>query len=239
MVKRMFVMVDCIDGSGKGAIVRFLAKMAADAAWRFFDVAEFTKQTGSLPKPNDWNSAKLIITTEPTYCWIGAAIREELVRNPDYDALTVAEAFAADREIHYRKIIEPAIRAGKIVVSERGIASSLAYQVAAGIPEETILNLPGNRLALSRAPDYLVIAEISPGFALKRLSGRSGKQDDSYFERLPFLEKLASRYGAQEYRKIFESRGTKIIDLSTEGELGDTENRVRESLWPIVAAKIV
>jgi dTMP kinase len=230
----MFMVVDGIDGSGKGTIVAWLKQALSEAGRRTADIGELCRGTGRFPGPEAWRDAAVVVTVEPTYLWCGAGIREELARDPAYDPLTVAEVFAADREIHFRKLIIPARAAGKRIISERGVSSSICYQVAAGVPEDVVLGLPGNRLALENAPDCLVLAEVDPATAVARLAARSGKDDGSYFERRPFLEKLADRYRDPAFRSIFESRGTRIVSLSTEGGLADTAARCREILLPLL-----
>jgi len=230
----MFMVVDGIDGSGKGTIVACLKRSLAAKGLKVVDIGEATKSAGSLPGADYWADADIVVTAEPTYAGAGAALRSELLRDDTYDPLTVAHAFAVDREIHFRRVVIPALQAGKTVISERGISSSLAYQVMMGLPEETVRELPGNRLALENAPDYLVLAELDAETAVERLAARSGKRDDSYFERKPILEKLAGRYRDPDFIALFESRGTEIVHLSTAGEIKDTEARCEEGLVPLI-----
>jgi dTMP kinase len=157
-----------------------------------------------------------------------------LLRDASYDPRTVAAAFSVDREIHYRRVIIPACAAKKCVISERGVSSSLAYQVTAGLPETDVLAFAGNTLAMEHAPDYLVLADIDPETAIARLAARAGKQDDSYFERAPFLRALATRYRSHAYRALFQSRGVKIIDLSTAGTIEETRERCKKILLPLI-----
>lgn len=227
------MIVDGIDGSGKGTVVGYLKQALSARGMKAVDLGALERETGAYPKREDWDGDDLIVTLEPTWAMIGLGIRQVLVKDPSYDPLTVAHAFSADREIHYREVVIPARAAGKTIVSERGISSSLAYQVSAGVSEEALLSLPGNRLALENAPDFLAIADVDPAIAIERLKARSGKTDDSYFERLPFLERLAARYRDPAFAAIFESRGTKVVRLSTAGALAETERRVDEELLPI------
>ncbi|TAL18993.1 hypothetical protein EPN90_05020 [Patescibacteria group bacterium] len=231
----MFVIIDGIDGSGKGVIVECLAAALREQGRDVFDARAAMRREGRVPGAEDIGGADAVVTTEPAYAWAGLALREELLRNPAYDPLTVAQAFAVDREIHYRRVILPSSAADKLIISERGISGSLAYQVVAGIPEEKILALPGNRLALENPPDLLVLAQLDAETALKRLAARAGKDDGSYYERRPFLEELAVRYRDPAFREIFQSRGTRVIEISTEGTLADTEARARTLLLPLLA----
>ncbi len=232
----MFIIIDGIDGSGKGTITDYFADLLRKNGKQVVDLRGLMRETGRYPAADDWLAADAVVTTEPTYARVGLAIREELLRDQAYAPETVAEAFAVDREIHYRRVVIPARAAGKIVISERGISSSLAYQVAAGVPEATILALPGNRLALENAPDYLALAALDAATAVARLAARAGKTDDSYFEKQAFLELMATRYASPEFRRIFESRGARILEIPTVGNLEDTRRRVEEAYTSIFPA---
>ncbi len=226
-------MIDGIDGSGKGTIVSCLGEALREAGKTIADLPAIMKQ-GRFPEQKDWVDADVLITTEPTYTGVGAVLRAELLRDASYDPRTVAAAFSVDREMHYRRVVMPACAAKKCVISERGVSSSLAYQVTAGLPEADVLAFAGNALAMEHAPDYLVLADIDAETAIARLAARSGKQDDSYFERAPFLRSLAARYKDPSYRALFENCGTTIIDLSTAGTVEETRERCKKILLPLI-----
>lgn len=232
----MFLMIDGIDGSGKGTIVSCLSDAVRETGKTIADLPAIMKQ-GRFPEEKDWIDADVIITTEPTYAGVGAVLRAELLRDASYDPRTVAAAFAVDREMHYRRVIIPARAAHKYIIAERGVSSSLAYQVTAGLPEADILAFAGNMLAMEHAPDFLVLADIDAETAIARLAARAGKQDDSYFERAPFLRTLAARYKNPAYRALFAHRDTTIIDLSTAGTVEETRERCKKILLPIIERK--
>lgn len=70
-------------------------------------------------------------TFEPTNGPIGALIREKL-REGGFSNETMALLFAADRKEHLEKEIEPRLARGEVVLCDRYVMSSLAYQTAAG-----------------------------------------------------------------------------------------------------------
>lgn len=232
----MFAIFDGIDGSGKATLVNWTAELFAERGKKIVDLRTIMTKEKRLPAPADWQHADVVITTEPTYSHAGAALREYLLKNPAYDPLTVAHAFSVDREMHYREIILPALQSGKHILSERGVTSSLAYQVTAGLPEDVIVSLPGNALALTHAPDFLIYAKLSAKTAVARLASRTGKQDDAYFEKHSFLERLASRYEDPAFRTLVTDRGASWIDVSTEGTLEDTKTLCLETLSPVFFA---
>ncbi len=79
-----------------------------------------------------------ILTKEPTDSELGNFIRSN---QNVYSSKTLATLVAADRYNHIEKLIEPALNLGKIIISDRYIASSLVYQVLDGLNYEFILDL--------------------------------------------------------------------------------------------------
>ncbi|MBI5071576.1 hypothetical protein HZB93_01650 [Candidatus Falkowbacteria bacterium] len=223
--KGILVMVDGIDGSGKGVIVKALADWALAKKMKIFDLRNYWKEKHTFPEPEEIAKYDVIISAEPTYSMVGQAIREEIVRdnNRHYSAWTTAEAFSLDREILYRRIIIPALEQGKIIFQERGVTTSIIYQPVQEEPLELekILNLSGNKLALEYRPDLLIVTQVEPKEAIRRLAERA-KKDNSIFEKLPFLEKIAERFAAPWFRELMESHGSKFVYLKTDKTVYDT-----------------
>ena len=104
-------------------------------------------------------------TTEPSKGPIGRFVKNYLLysesrKHPAVEALL----FAADRTEHVQKEINLLIEEEKIVVSDRYIYSTLAYQGAAGLDIEWILSI--NRYAAK--PDLAIYIDVSPEILLKR-----------------------------------------------------------------------
>lgn len=230
----MFAIFDGIDGSGKATLVNWTADMFVQHRKTVVDLRKIMTEEKRFPSPKDWMCVDVVITTEPTYTHAGAALREYLLKNPAYNPLTVAHAFSVDREMHYREIILPALAEGKHILSERGVTSSLAYQVTAGLDEKVIASLPGNALALTHAPNFLIYAQLSAKTAVERLAKRTGKQDNAYFEKQSFLERLAARYDDPTFRSLLTSRGAKWVDVSTEGTLESTKDLHIRTISPLL-----
>lgn len=219
----MFVIVDGIDGSGKGTIVDAMAAALRQKGRRVFDLRAYWQRHKMFPMLSDViNVADVFVSAEPTYAWVGAAIRDELVRSKAYDPSTLVDAYALDREILYRRLIIPLRRAGKLIIQERGVPSTLAYQTVQGASVRSILSRTGNRLAMTHSPDYLILATLDVETALQRLAARTNKRDGAIFERRPFLKKLAARYASKSYRRLFRSR---IVELNTAGSVSETRQK--------------
>lgn len=213
-----FIMFEGIDGSGKTTLARFFAELLAQRGKTIFDLPETSKMSGKIPLP--WQSKnEIIFTAEPTRSWIGAAIREELIRKgTGYPASLVAEAYAMDRFILYERLLVPMLKKGVNVISDRGLPTSVSYQpiMAGGVSLGQVLSYPGNKLALEHAPGHLIIVKCSAITAIARLSARSSKKDDALFEKEDFLTKASERYESDWFRKLWEDCGTKVHYLNGE-----------------------
>ncbi len=227
MPKNRFVMVDGLDGSGKGTIVDGLAEWAEKKAMKMLDIRSYCGEKNDFPSEAEINDAEVIISCEPTFCYVGKAIRDELVRanGRQYSAWSLAQAFSLDREILYKRVIIPAVKAGKYVFQERGLTSSLVYQpVQEHIQLSELLKLPGNKLAMQNAPSLLLIAKVSPETVLKRL-GLRAKRDNSIFDNLSFQRKLHERYLSDWLRNLFEQHGSKVEYIDTNEPKSEQDTR--------------
>jgi dTMP kinase len=115
---------------------------------------------------------------EPGGTAAGERIRT-LLKDPELGLSPRAEAllFAAARAELVADVIRPALAAGKVVVSDRFLDSSLAYQGAArGLGVEEVERVNGFATADLR-PDLTLLLDIDPGAA-----GRRGAVEDDRFE---------------------------------------------------------
>lgn len=211
-------MVDGIDGSGKGTIIKIWKEHLINTGHKVFDLKKYWQNTGRYPDIKKIESYDFIFSCEPTYTGIGNVIRQELIKNgTNYPPKAIAEAFSIDRLVLYTKIIIPMLKAGKHIIQDRGISSSLAYQTLQHkeLTYDIISNLTGNKIALEYNPDHLVLADLPPEEAIKRLDTRLEKNDNVIFEKLDFLKKLHMKYHSTEFQNLFINRNTKINRLST------------------------
>lgn len=112
----------------------------------------------------------VVVTREPGGTRIGEQIRTITHNQENVDLEAVAEAYlmAASRAQHAAQIIEPALEAGKVVVCDRYVDSSIAYQgYGRKLGADAIKSL--NTLAVNGAiPDFTILLDISPEVGLKR-----------------------------------------------------------------------
>lgn len=155
----------------------------------------------------EWLRARgeeVVTTREPGGTEIGARIRAILLdpQSRAMDPRTEALLYAADRAEHVAEVIRPALQAGKIVVSDRFIDSSLAYQgLARGLGLEEIYEI--SRWAIDGTlPDLVLWLKVDPKVGLNRLSedpDRIESQDGEFHDRvaagyLELSEKFPERF---------------------------------------------
>lgn len=107
-----------------------------------------------------------IYTAEPSRGKIGTFIRKRyLYSKKRLSSVAEALLFAADRLEHVENEVLPALRRGKLVISDRYIYSSLAYQGATGLRLDWIEKI--NEHALSA--DFAVFIDVDPQVVMRRL----------------------------------------------------------------------
>lgn len=237
----MFIMLDAIDGGGKGTVIDAWKEYITAQGNPLFDLKSYWEQNNKYPDIHELRSYDFIFTAEPTSIGIGKTIREELIRQGVYyPPEAIAQAYALDRLILYEKIILPCLAQDKFIIQDRGFSTSLAYQNAQNkeLTFEKLLSLPGNALALKYRPDYLILLTTEPEEAMRRLSARGGKKDNAIFENLDFQRKTAATFKSPGYQEIFTHAGTRIIYLSTMGEIDIIKQKATDLLAQIINKKI-
>lgn len=218
----MFLQIDGIDGSGKSTLLNAARAWAEERGLRVVDTVAWSRENGRHPTLEDVGDADVLLTAEPTHAGIGKEIREEIIRtDTPYDARFAAEAFALDRGVQYTRLILPFLnaRSGRIVIQDRGLLSSLAYQPLQSETDGSesrvdipwLLTLEGNRIALSFPPDSFIFLDINPAIAKKRLANRAEKVDNHVYDASSFQIALAKRFRSEDVTEPFTSRGTRLL----------------------------
>ena len=123
-----------------------------------------------LPMPCGRVGTEVVVTREPGGTPIGEAIREVLLGagSDGMAARTEALLFAAARAEHAASLIRPAVARGAVVISDRYLDSSVAYQGAArGLGEDRIAEL-SLWATEDLVPDLTVLLDVAPGVGLGR-----------------------------------------------------------------------
>jgi dTMP kinase len=144
-----------------------------------------------------------VYTTEPSRGEIGRFVRTHVLqRRRRVPSVVEALLFAVDRVDHMEREIKPALEKGKIVVSDRYIYSSLAYQGAAGLDLKWIEEI--NRSALP--PNLAVYIDVPPEVVVKRI-----RREKSVMERLETQRRVR-----EVYIKLVEAGKLVVVDGNRE-----------------------
>lgn len=162
----------------------------------------------------------VVLTREPGGTDIGEDIRKILLSKLNNNMSDIAESllYAASRSQHVYEKIRPALEDGKIVLSDRFVMSSLAYQGGArGLGMETVMAV--NKFAMDGVyPDRIIFFDIEPEITLKRKTiGRD--LDRLELEGLQFHNLVYNGY--VEAINMFPENVIKINANQTEDEVFD------------------
>ncbi|SHG41662.1 thymidylate kinase [Thermosyntropha lipolytica DSM 11003] len=164
----VFISIEGIDGSGKSSI-----------------------KEGILSFLQDYNPVGV---REPGGTFISEKIRELLLdfKNSSITPRTEAFLYASSRSQLVDEVIRPALEAGKIVVADRYIDSTLAYQGYGRGLDLEFLEMLNQLCTGGLKPDLTILLDIDPEIGIKRRRGK--KEDRLEGEGLPFQEKVRAGY---------------------------------------------
>ncbi|MBS4031911.1 MAG: dTMP kinase [Clostridiales bacterium] len=137
------------------------------------DGAGKTTQLHRIAQKANELGIETVCTREPGGTAISDAVREILLdpRFGEMTPLTEVFLYAAARAQLYREVIAPALSAGKLVLCDRFIDSSLAYQVfGGGIEWDFVLSI-NVKAVQERLPDRTFILDLPPDTGLSRRAG--------------------------------------------------------------------
>lgn len=245
--KGVFVVVDGLDGVGKGEVERAIIGYEQRQGRAVLDTVAFSRaHRKGLPELKDfWNPPEIyydtLSTAEPTYASMGHTIRHEMIaRNKRvYSATSQIQAYSLDRLIQMKRVIIPALENGLHVIQARCCAATLTYQSIIAQDEgldpvqirEEILKEEGNALQLQYAPDLLIIPLIKDiGKLIQRLRerGYTRKDDNAIFENVEFQGRLNPLFRSTWLRNIFEKAGTKVCYIDASISEHETRKRTLE-----------
>jgi dTMP kinase len=162
MAPGRLIVFEGIDGTGKTTQLSLLAKVLSDRG---------------LP---------VVSTREPTDGAYGKKIRELYRNRASISREEELELFLADRREHVRELLNPALQAGKIVLCDRYVLSTVAYQGAAGLDTEEILA----QNDFAPTPDAVLLFQATPETGIARITGKRGEALND-FEQAATLARVA------------------------------------------------
>lgn len=200
----MFIVIEGLDGSGT------------------------TTQVAALARRLEAEGRACVTTFEPSSGPIGTMIRQALrgrLSLPEGEALdhrSLALLFAADRIDHLRAVVEPALDQQKIVISDRYVHSSLAYQGATLDPRWVdAIN------AQARCADLVIWLDVSVEECVQRMHRRGDPRE--LFESQEILTQVNLRY-----QTAFQLRPERACRVDGHGR----EEDVAERIWQAVQERL-
>ncbi len=203
-----FLTLEGIDGTGKSTQVRALAARLRSAGR---EVVE-TREPGGAPGAEQIR--RLLVEGDPGR----------------WSAETEMLLFTAARRDHVERVIAPALARGAVVICDRYVDSTRAYQGAGAAGRRTLVDRLHD-LAIGLDPDLTLILDLDPAAAAARAGGRSSNGHENRFERkgLEFQARLRD-----EFRAIAaaEPARCRVLDASL------PESEVAASVWAAVAGPL-
>ena len=175
MKNGLFISIEGPDGSGKSTQIEVLRKY-------------FEKQ-----------GIDVLLTREPGGTPISEKIREIILdkNNMEMDDMTEALLYAASRAQHVAEVIKPALAAGKIVICDRFIDSSIAYQ-GYGRELGDCVRVINEYAVRGCIPDMTFLMKMDPKVGKERIS--ESEQDRLGQEKLDFHRRVFDGYIEMEER---------------------------------------
>jgi len=204
-----FIVVEGVDGCGSTTHSRLLAK--------------------ALRSP----TREVVLTCEPTNGPVGGLIRQILQRRlfvtdatgpRGFAWSTMALLFAADRLDHLDSVVMPALRDGSVVVSDRYLLSSLAYQSATAPDGQSVVPWINEVNARAQRPDLTVVLDVPAELAEERRQARGGQAE--VFETRALQERLVAIYARAELLVP----GDRVVHVSGVGEASEVSARLIASV---------
>ncbi|MBR2138981.1 MAG: dTMP kinase [Bacilli bacterium] len=211
MMRGLFITFEGNDGSGKSSALQTVKQELLDLG---YDVI-YTREPGGSP--------------------IAEKIRNVILDkdNLGMDAKTEALLYAASRREHIVKTILPALEAGKIILCDRFLDSSLAYQgYSRDLGFENVLEM--NQFATEGLfPDLTILVCTRPEIGMSRI-----KKDERDMDRLE-LEKMTFHNKVYEgYISLSEKFKDRIVVINGEQSKEQVLTDVKNVLYPFIKERI-
>jgi len=211
----LFIVLEGGEGCGKSTIADYLFKRLSS------------------------NGYRVLLTREPGGVKISEQIRNIILdnNNKEMDPMTEALLYAASRRQHLIEKVIPELESNGIVICDRFIDSSLAYQgYARGLGIDNIMKLNSFAIQDPKSsnkyfPDLSIFLDIDPIKGLDRVKSRGEK-----LNRLD-KEKLGFHYLVREgYNKIIQTNNY-IIKIDASEELSVVEEKVYNKVLELITSK--
>ena len=202
-----FVCFEGGDGSGKSTQSRRLAAWLEEQGYR------------------------VVLTFEPGDTAVGRLLRE-IVLSPETGAIsdrTEALLYAADKAEHVHDVVQPALDRGEVVVTDRYVDSTLAYQGAGRDLDPDELEQVARWATHDLRPYLTVVLALEPEHGL----GRFAERDRIEGESLEFHQRARTWF-----LRLAEADPDHYLVLDARGDVDEVEQRVRSAVEPLLARAV-
>ncbi|WP_312474538.1 dTMP kinase [Neobacillus sp.] len=177
----------------------------------------------------------VLVTREPGGIDIAEQIRRVILakENTAMDPRTEALLYAAARRQHLMEKVKPALAEGKVVLCDRFVDSSLAYQgYARGLGIDEVWKI--NQFAIEQMmPELTIYFDIEPELGLKRINKNKGREINRLdLENLEFHHKVR-----QGYQQLMERFPNRIVAIDASGSVDEVFKKTIELVEANLADK--
>ena len=197
--------------------------MAARGMFITFEGGDGSGKSTQIQSVREWFASRgreVIVTREPGGTELGTEIRRLVQNGPeDVDARTEALLYAADRAYHVATVIRPALERGAVVLGDRYIDSSLAYQGAArslGVDEIASLSAWATQ---GLYPSLTFLLDLPPEVGARR---RTDAPDRMERESMDFHERVR-----HEYLRLADAEPERIVVIDAVGTVDEVFSEIR------------
>lgn len=175
---------------------------------------------------------QVLLTREPGGTPVGVALRS-IVLDPatgDLSPRTEALLYAADKAEHVDTVVQPALAAGAVVVTDRYVDSTLAYQGAGRALTASELEPVARWATRDLRPHLTVLLDVDPRTGTSRLSGR----DRLEAEPLEFHDRVR-----QEFLELAAADPERHLVLDAADDVAAIAARIRRAVEPLLPRRSV
>ncbi len=193
----------------------YIALEGADRVGKSTQLQKLAKRLKTL-------ELQVVETQEPGGTPLGTEIRRLVLQEGNNSPLAELFLFLADRAEHQHRVLEPALRRGSVVVSDRSAYSTVAYQgIVGGLGADTVLRLhEENGLLL---PDLVVVLDMPDD---------AERWDDRPMDAVE--SRTAQEALRQAYREIAHRWPDRVALIDADGSARDVAQEIWQEVWQTV-----
>ena len=174
--------------------------------------------------------AATLRTREPGGTDVGAEVRELVLHHRgDIDPRAEALLYAADRAHHIATVVRPALARGEIVIQDRYLDSSVAYQGVGRVLDPVEVRKLSLWATHGLLPDVTVLLDLDETVARARLDGARTRYDRLEAEKAEFHARVRTAYLA-----LAEAEPERFLVLDATLPVDEIAAAIRERIAPLV-----